>query len=667
MIKRLTAIFVVLLVIMTALVGCRKEPVIQNSPSPAPDNTPVDIAGTTPAPMQFEPLRLDGSIAAGTGVTYGVASDGSIRFTGRATTGQNLIYGWENIARVETNGTTVVALTADGLVKVAGSLASASAATDLLAGVADIALGSSQMAVLNSDGTVGLFGSSGRNTEIVAGWAGVADIAAAGSHFHAVLSDGTLVSTDAAVQEALSSYTDIVSVDAAEDHIAVITGGGTVVTAPVSSAQTGRVTPNPDSAAAVELEWTDIVRIEAAAAVTFGVDSAGHLHVDGNLRVGGLPTENVYAVASSGSHVAVLMGDGTVRSFGQNDNLELNTEGWRLLPFVQDGYLLGCEPGGNIDGQPCATGAQVEYANPATGEVSAVTCVILGDTNGDGIIDDADISVMQNHIDGVTVLEGAFYRAADIIAENRIDSTGDGAVIPDTDDEELPDIDVVDLEELRAAVNGQREIDQFAKTNAYTTLLGDARRVNTDALGYLMVPNTNISYPIMYGPNWYYNERGLDGQFLERGSIYYYRSRPSQNIVLTGHNARTSGTMFHELHDVQDNAETLLNYSDRVWAFNNYGEFGYWEVWSLYEEGPTSGRDDSSQYYNACWPNTMEAMSEAEIQEWIDYQLERSEVEIEANVTAEDRFITLITCGDSHAESQRGARLYVFLRWVGGC
>ncbi|MBO6060861.1 MAG: class B sortase, partial [Clostridia bacterium] len=205
----------------------------------------------------------------------------------------------------------------------------------------------------------------------------------------------------------------------------------------------------------------------------------------------------------------------------------------------------------------------------------------------------------------------------------------------------------------------------YAKTDSYTDLLAAAKRKNSDAEGYITIRDTNISYPIMYDFNWYYNDHDIDRNEIVRGSIYFYWGEPNGNIVITGHNSRTSGTMFHQLHKVQNNKSSLKTYRDRVWAINTYGATGYWEVWSLYEEPAFSDPSKSSQYFNTCFPGRYESKTEQEKQEWIDYQQRKSELGYTVNVTTKDRFMTLLTCGDSHADSAKGSRLYIFLRWVG--
>ena len=123
--------------------------------------------------------------------------------------------------------------------------------------------------------------------------------------------------------------------------------------------------------------------------------------------------------------------------------------------------------------------------------------------------------------------------------------------------------------------------------------------------------------------------------------------------------------MFHQLHDIQNRASNLKTYKNRLWQINTYGTTGYWEVWAMYEEGAFSDPSKSSLYYNTCWPNTFNALNEKQKQEWIDYQLKKTQIDLGVKVTTSDRFMTIVTCGDSHADSQKGARLYFFLRWVG--
>ncbi|MBO4849148.1 MAG: sortase [Clostridia bacterium] len=624
--------------------GC--GPTRSEDPTPEPTqqamatDTPEPAVTDTPEPsgMPYDPVSLrssDAFVAAVATGTYGVASDGSIRFMGSAVSGQNLIFDWANVIRFAANDTTAAALLKNGTIVITGSLAESFAEAKKWTGVADIAMGENHLAALLTDGTVIACGDNTHGQCEVSGWSGVVRICAAGSYTVAETAEGVVTTLGPDADAVINSF-PAAGVAAAEDHIAILNADGTVRTFAVLSAETA------------DLGWNGIVKIFASKGATFGVDETGNLFTDSPLIPA--PLGNVYHVSASEKHAVVLFGDGTCKGFGDNEFLQCAVDNWRLLPYVtEDGWLLGLVPGTFIGGEPVSTGRQLDYTNPATCETVSATCVLLGDVNGDGVIDDKDVSSVEAHISGGVKLNGAFLRAANII----------------TDSSRPDSIDINDLEKLTAQAAGKNAIDQYAKTDMYTAPLADAKRKNPDAQGYITLEGTNISYPIMYGQNWYYNDHDIDRKSTVRGSIYFYWSKANKNIVITGHNSRTSGTMFHQLHDLQNGKAKLKTFKNRIWCINTYGQTGYWEVWAMYEEPAFRRAEDSSQYYNANWPNTFNALNEQEKQAWINYQLRKSELGYSVNVTTSDRFMTLITCGDDHAASQKGARLYFFLRWVG--
>ena len=56
------------------------------------------------------------------------------------------------------------------------------------------------------------------------------------------------------------------------------------------------------------------------------------------------------------------------------------------------------------------------------------------------------------------------------------------------------------------------------------------------------------------------------------------------------------------------------------------------EVFAMYEEKPASA-EQSSQYYNCNYPQTMESMTSEQISEWITYQQARTELDYSVHVT----------------------------------
>ena len=658
--------------------GCREDDpgtVVIEEPTEAPtapvftgEPTAGPTALITPEPEFVSMRDSDGFVKANKAGTYGVGVDGSVRYTGSTNMGQHRIYDWENVVDLETSDTTTAALLRDGTIRLCGFLKGSFSDAAEWTGAVDIAMGDRHLACLHTDGTVTACGENSERQCAVEEWREVIKVVAAGNYTAALTSQGVVTTIGAVFDEGLNTA-PVADIDAAADHLVLLLADGTVRSVSLSGAgasasskdgsgaggrsgadgRTGADGSDKVSGSGDKVfPWTGIVKVFAAPGATYAIDGTGKLYNDSTVIKS--EVNNAYYVAASADHAVVLHGDGTCKSYGSNDVYQGRVSGWRLLPFVEEGgWLMGYGPGTYLAGEAVHTGMQTVYTDPATGESREATFVILGDIDGDGFITNKDEAAMNAHIAGREPLQGAALRAANIVV--------DGSK-PDS-------IDIVDLEKLKLELAGERAIDRFCKTDQYTAPLADAKRKNADALGYITLKGTNISYPIMYDREWYYNDHNIDRKEIVSGSIYFYWSKANKNIVITGHNARTSGTMFHELHTIQNKASNLKTYKNRVWQINAYGKTGYWEVWSLYEEGAFSNPDKSSLYYNTNWPNTFNALSEKEKQAWIDYQLKKSEINLGVKVSTDDRFMTLVTCGDHHSDSQKGARLYIFLRWIG--
>ncbi|MDL2235990.1 sortase [Christensenellaceae bacterium OttesenSCG-928-L17] len=193
-----------------------------------------------------------------------------------------------------------------------------------------------------------------------------------------------------------------------------------------------------------------------------------------------------------------------------------------------------------------------------------------------------------------------------------------------------------------------------------------AKEINKDTIGWIEVPNTNISYPIMYnnshtktGGSWYYNNHDIYKKTNTAGSIYSYHGQKTKNMVVTGHNMRTSGTMFHELHKIQNNKSNLSTRANRVFKVRLFG-YREFEVFALYET--SDNESEKTLQYNT--KHLSGEIKESEVKEWIDYQKSRSEIKdiVNVSVSTEDFFLTLITCGDDHDYPTAQSRLYIFLK-----
>lgn len=90
-------------------------------------------------------------------------------------------------------------------------------------------------------------------------------------------------------------------------------------------------------------------------------------------------------------------------------------------------------------------------------------------------------------------------------------------------------------------------------------------QAGSDVKGWIYVPGTNISYPIVQGAdNKYYERRDHTGTYAWAGSIFMdYRSTADfsgRNTVLYGHNIQ-NGTMFSQLKKFRDSAFAAENSS----------------------------------------------------------------------------------------------------------
>ncbi len=219
----------------------------------------------------------------------------------------------------------------------------------------------------------------------------------------------------------------------------------------------------------------------------------------------------------------------------------------------------------------------------------------------------------------------------------------------------------------------------------YTEKLAALKAKNSDAIGWIAIPGTNIDKAIMYGDKWYYANHNEEKKEVESGAVYSHYSARTQNIVITAHNSRVSKTMFHQLHHVQEvnlgktncaykkcnatlDKAALPDFSTpegRTWDISAYGIDAKWEIFAMYEVD--AKEPEKTLYYNTWFPTTKYAFTpknDAEITEWIEHQIGRSQFDFGVTATAQDQFLTIYTCGDNHDSADATSRLYFFLKQV---
>ena len=202
----------------------------------------------------------------------------------------------------------------------------------------------------------------------------------------------------------------------------------------------------------------------------------------------------------------------------------------------------------------------------------------------------------------------------------------------------------------------------------------EAKKINSDVVGWIDIPGTNIDYPILYKYDkatneFFYNNHDVYKKSTGNpgtGSIYSYYNDVTRNIIISGHNMRESGSMFHDLHKIQNNKSSLTTRSNRIFEVKLQGFKAWnadaqskWEVFALYE---TKDSEPSSTLKENIHP--LSNKSKADVEAWIAKQKSRSEVKLDVSVTADDILMTLVTCGDNYDYSDAQSRLYIFLKAV---
>lgn len=160
------------------------------------------------------------------------------------------------------------------------------------------------------------------------------------------------------------------------------------------------------------------------------------------------------------------------------------------------------------------------------------------------------------------------------------------------------------------------------------------QEINPDIIGWIVIDNTEINYPVLQGPdNEYYLERMYNKVGNGSGSIYLdyrnARNLSDRNNVLFGHNMQNY-TMFYGItmyrtQEFYDSQPTILLMTPE----QNYVV----ELFAGYPLDPNTG---------AAWNLTFD--SDEAYAAWLADCKERSEIQTTVTPTVTDRILTMSTC-----------------------
>ena len=169
--------------------------------------------------------------------------------------------------------------------------------------------------------------------------------------------------------------------------------------------------------------------------------------------------------------------------------------------------------------------------------------------------------------------------------------------------------------------------------------LDELRQVNSDVLGWITIPDTVVSYPLLQGTdNDFYLRHTWQKAASAVGSIFMeYRSNPELtdfNTVIYGHRMRDR-SMFGSLGDYRDQEHWRTHPS--IYLACAEGAYRY-DIFAVYEASVTG-----AVYKFSDW-------DAGEREAFISSCLEQSLIETDIVPTADDRILTLSTCtGNGYA------------------
>jgi len=188
--------------------------------------------------------------------------------------------------------------------------------------------------------------------------------------------------------------------------------------------------------------------------------------------------------------------------------------------------------------------------------------------------------------------------------------------------------------------------------------------------------NANTTYyidePILWQTNSYFLFNDIeDGKSSDgtKSTLISVLDRAAQNIVITGHNSRSTRTHFHHLHSLQNGAKYYYGRGAVVTSDYTYPNiritmFGRykWQIWAIYECGPS---EPAFTFEYATNPSCGTSTPGKTVQEWINFNMAKSEVRFGVSVSPDDQFMTLYTCGDKYERTDESeSHLYVFLKLI---
>lgn len=193
-----------------------------------------------------------------------------------------------------------------------------------------------------------------------------------------------------------------------------------------------------------------------------------------------------------------------------------------------------------------------------------------------------------------------------------------------------------DMEEI---LNNDNDLEENEQNDEIINSYDKLREINSDIVGWLKVPGTNIDYPVVRTTdNSYYLTRNVYKEKDYNGWVFMdYRNSIDildDNTIIYAHNRFTSGVMFGTLPKIRKKA-WLEKEKNHYITFDSLYDEGTWRVFSIY------GIKVTSDYLLTNFLDKDEKM------EFLNMLKNRSEYDFGVELNENDKIITLSTCLDN--------------------
>lgn len=198
-----------------------------------------------------------------------------------------------------------------------------------------------------------------------------------------------------------------------------------------------------------------------------------------------------------------------------------------------------------------------------------------------------------------------------------------------------------DVDEESKSDEASEPEEDASEATAIPNPYAESFLANEDMAGWLVIPGTNIDYPIMWTPDDenYYLYRDFDKKDNVNGSLILDTDSSlnplTTNLIIHGHNMK-SGAMFGNLTDYE--SEDYYNEHKQIILYTEECQRNY-EVIAVFRSQVYKKTDDVFKFYKF-----FEATTEEEFNDFYDNIKELSLYDTGVNAEFGDHFITLSTC-----------------------